>query len=80
VLSDPNVVAVFRLAIAEAIAAPEAARALESIGRDGRRNVLREIMTQANAARLVSGNPAEMAEQFFGLLWAIYRFLKLYPS
>ncbi|MGB6987243.1 MAG: TetR/AcrR family transcriptional regulator [Candidatus Aquilonibacter sp.] len=68
-VSDPNVVAVFRLAIAEAVAAPEAARALESIGRDARRNGLREIMTQAELAGLVRGDPAEMAEQFFALLW-----------
>ena len=68
-VSDPKVVAVFRLAIAEAVAAPEAARALESIGRDARRNALKKIMTQAHLAGLVRGDPAEMAEQFFALLW-----------
>lgn len=68
-VSDPNVVATFRLAIAEAVAAPEAAWALESIGRNARRNALRELMTQAQAAGLVRGDPAEMAEQFFALLW-----------
>lgn len=68
-VSDPNVIAVFRLAIAEAVAAPEAAWALESIGREARRNALQEMMTQARLAGLVSGNSAEMAEQFFALLW-----------
>lgn len=68
-VSDPNVVAVFRLAVAEAVAAPEAARALESLGRDARRNALKGILTQARAAGLVTGDPAEMAEHFFGLLW-----------
>ena len=68
-VSDPNVVAVFRLAIAEAVSAPEAARALDSIGRDARRNALEEIMTQAQSAGLLRGDPAEMAERFFGLLW-----------
>jgi AcrR family transcriptional regulator len=68
-ISDPNVVAVFRLAIAEAVAAPEAARALESMGRAARRDALKEVMAQAHAAGLVRGDPAEMADQFFGLLW-----------
>lgn len=68
-ISDPTVIAVFRLAIAEAITAPEVAWALDSIGRDASRATLREIMTRAHAAGLVNGNPAEMAEQFAGLLW-----------
>jgi AcrR family transcriptional regulator len=68
-ISDPNVIAVFRLAIAEAVTAPEAAWALDSIGRNASRTALREMMTLAHSAGLVSGNPAEMAEQFSGLLW-----------
>jgi AcrR family transcriptional regulator len=68
-ISDPTVIAVFRLAIAEAVTAPEVAWALDSIGRNASRAALREIMTRAHAAGLVSGNPVEMAEQFAGLLW-----------
>lgn len=68
-ISDPKVIAVFRLAIAEAVTAPEAAWALDSIGRNASRTALREIMTWAHSAGLVSGNPAEMAQQFAGLLW-----------
>jgi AcrR family transcriptional regulator len=68
-ISDPTVIAVFRLAIAEAVCAPEVARALNSIGVETSRAALREIMTRAQSAGLLSGHPAEMAEHFAGLLW-----------
>jgi AcrR family transcriptional regulator len=41
-VSDPTVIAVFRLAIAEAVQAPEVARALNSIGREASRAALRK--------------------------------------
>jgi Transcriptional regulator len=68
-VSDPHVVGVFRLAIAEAIQAPEVARTLDSLGRETSRAVLRHILTQAHAAGLIDGRPADLAEQFAGLLW-----------
>src|SRR5882672_1854655 len=68
-ISDPTVIAVFRLAIAEAVRAPEVARALDSIGVETSRAALREIMKRAQSAGLASGDAAEMAEQFSGLLW-----------
>jgi len=68
-ISDPTVIAVFRLAIAEAVRAPEVARALDSIGGEASRGALREIMTRARSAGLLGGRPAEMAEHFAGLLW-----------
>jgi AcrR family transcriptional regulator len=68
-VSDPTVIAVFRLAIAEAVRAPEVARALDSIGGEMSRAALREIMTRAQSSGVLSGNPVEMAEQFAGLLW-----------
>jgi AcrR family transcriptional regulator len=68
-VSDPAVVAVFRLAIAEAVQAPEVARTLDSVGRETSRAALRHIMTQARAAGLVDGRPAELAQEFAGLLW-----------
>ena len=68
-VSDPAVVAVFRLAIAEAVQAPEVARTLDSLGRETTRAALRHIMTEARAAGLIDGRPAELAEQFGGLLW-----------
>jgi AcrR family transcriptional regulator len=68
-ISDPTVIAVFRLAIAEAVQAPEVARALDSRGREASRAALREIMARAQASGLLTGRPAELAEQFAGLLW-----------
>ena len=69
-ISNPTVIAVFRLAIAEAVQAPEVARALNSIGREASRAALRKIMARAQASGLLTGRrPAELAEQFAGLLW-----------
>jgi|SRR5215469_277270 len=68
-VSDPAVVAVFRLAIGEAVNAPEVARALDSIGRETVRAALRDIMARARASGLLDGRPAGLAEEFGGLLW-----------
>jgi AcrR family transcriptional regulator len=68
-VSDPHVVGVFRLAIAEAVQAPEVARTLDSLGRESGRAALRHIMTEARAAGLIGGRPAGLAELFAGLLW-----------
>jgi len=68
-ISDPTVVAVFRLAIAEAFRSPEVAQALNAAGIEASRASLREMMSRACATGIVSGQPAEMAEQFAGLLW-----------
>lgn len=68
-ITDPAVITVFRLAIADAVRAPEVAQALDSIGREASRAALRQIMTQAKASGLVNGRPAELAERFGGLLW-----------
>jgi AcrR family transcriptional regulator len=68
-VSHPTVVAVFRLAIAEAVQAPEVARTLDSLGRETSRAALRHIMRQSRAAGLIEGRPADLAEQFAGLLW-----------
>jgi AcrR family transcriptional regulator len=68
-ITDPAVVAVFRLAIAEAVHAPEVAQALDSIGRETSRAALRQIMAGAQGSGLLIGRPAELAEQFGGLLW-----------
>ena len=68
-VSDPTVIAVFRLAISEVIQAPEVARALNSIGRETSRAALRRILARAQASGLLTGRPAELAGQFAGLLW-----------
>jgi AcrR family transcriptional regulator len=68
-ISDPTVIAVFRLAISEVSHAPEVARALNSIGREASRAALRKIMAEAQASGLLTGHPAELAQQFAALLW-----------
>ena len=68
-VSDPTVIAAFRLAISEVIQAPEVARALNSLGRETSRAALRKIMARAQASGLLTGRPAELAKQFAGLLW-----------
>jgi AcrR family transcriptional regulator len=67
--TNATVIAVFRLAIAEAIRAPEVARTLETLGRRTSRDALVAIMEQARSRGLLDGGPQELAEQFAGLLW-----------
>lgn len=68
-VSDPTVVAVYRLAISEAARAPEVAQTLGDVAIATSREALREIMRVAIDARLLAGGAPEMADQFFGLLW-----------
>jgi AcrR family transcriptional regulator len=68
-ITDPTVITVFRLAIADALRTPEVAQALDSVGREASRAALRQLMTQALSAGLLDGRPADLAEQFSGLLW-----------
>jgi AcrR family transcriptional regulator len=68
-VSDPAVVAVFRLAISEAARAPEVAQTLADVAIAASREALREIMRRGIDARLLGGGAPEMAEHFFGLLW-----------
>ena len=42
---------------------------LDSAGRETSRAALRKIMAQAQASRLLTGRPAELAEEFAGLFW-----------
>jgi AcrR family transcriptional regulator len=68
-ISDPDVIAMFRLAVAEAARAPEVALALDSIGRETSRVALRKLMARAQESGLLDGRPVELAEQFSSLLW-----------
>ena len=68
-VSHPTVIAVFRLAIAEVLRAPEVARTLDSIGRETTHAALRNIMARARASGPLAGRPAELAAEFVGLLW-----------
>ncbi len=67
--TEPAVVGVHRLAIAEANRAPEVARLLQSTGRQPIRAALKSILVEARSAGLLAGDPAELCEQFMGLLW-----------
>jgi AcrR family transcriptional regulator len=67
--SEPAVVAMFRLAIAEATRAPEVAGVLNQVGLEAGRAALHDIMNRACSAGLLTGNPAEMAALFAGILW-----------
>ena len=40
-----------------------------TVGRETSRAALRKIMARAQASGLLTGRPAELAEQFAGLLW-----------
>jgi AcrR family transcriptional regulator len=68
--TQDTVIAAFRLAIAEAVRAPEVAAALDAHGRQIGRAALTTIMARARTRRLLDGHPAELAEQFAGLLWS----------
>ncbi len=67
--THPTVVSMHRLAIAEATRSPEVARALQSMARQPIRALLEEILHDARSQGLLAGDPADMTEQFLGLLW-----------
>ena len=68
--SHPSVIAMFRLAIAEATRSPEIAQTLDTAGRDATRAALAGLLASAQSAGLIGrGEPAEMAMQYFGLVW-----------
>src|SRR5258708_5516145 len=48
-VSDPTVIALFRLTIAEAVPAPEVPRPLTSLGVEASRSALREVVTRARS-------------------------------
>ena len=68
-VTEPTVVSIFRLAIAEAERAPEVARTLEDIGRATSREALHALFVHAKASKLVQGDAAEMGRWFLALLW-----------
>jgi len=69
-VSNPSVIATFRLAIAEATRSPEIAQALDAAGRDATRAALAELLASAQSAGLLGpGEADEMAWQYLGLLW-----------
>ncbi|HVZ33552.1 MAG TPA: TetR/AcrR family transcriptional regulator [Polyangiaceae bacterium] len=68
-VSDPGVMAVFRLAINEAQRAPEVAATLET-ARRLMRTTAQNIVAQAQSAGLIgAGDPSEIAARYLALLW-----------
>ena len=66
---QPTVTAMFRLAIGEAERSPEVAETLNS-SRSDNRSALATLLAQAQSSGILgSGDPEQMMEQFFGLLW-----------
>jgi len=67
---DPDVLAVYRLAIAESEAAPGIARTLDTAGRQTNRAAVVKMVEAAQARGILRpGDAAAMAEVFFGALW-----------
>jgi AcrR family transcriptional regulator len=68
--SSPAVLALFRLAMAEAERAPSLAQHLHTYGRAPTFATLVNFLTRAAASGLIDGaEPAAMAGRFFALLW-----------
>jgi len=67
--TNTTVIAVYRLAIAEAERAPEIAAALDTVGRQSGLDALAGLMSDARSRGLLGGHPAEMVDRFVGLLW-----------
>src|SRR4030095_4715050 len=68
--SDPSVIAVYRLAVTDAIRSPEVARLLNESGREANRAALARMLVHAQTAKLIGrGDTRAMAEKFLALLW-----------
>jgi AcrR family transcriptional regulator len=67
---QPEVLTVFRLAIAESDRAPEIALTLHQSGREANHKALVALLTKAQERRLVANDdPAALAARYFALLW-----------
>lgn len=68
-VSQPGVIAVFRLAITEAQRAPEVATTLET-ARQATRAAVRNILAQAQSAKLIAmDNLDDLSTRYLALLW-----------
>lgn len=68
-VTQPPVIAMFRLAAAEAENSPEVARTLDSAGREASRAALSKFLAEAQSAGLLEpGDPLAFAGQFLSLL------------
>jgi AcrR family transcriptional regulator len=67
-LTNPHVVAIYRLAIAEAGRSADLGKILDQAGREPNRRALIDLMTRARAAGMLQGEPDAIAGKFFSLL------------
>lgn len=68
-ITDPHVIAVYRLAISEAARSPEVAEVLETYGRKQAQSALREILLEgASAGLLPDTDPDRLVGEFMALL------------
>ena len=68
-VTHPAVMAIYRLAISEAEHSPDVAAILNA-SRLANRNALAELLGRAQASGILGhGDPRQMMERFFGLLW-----------
>jgi AcrR family transcriptional regulator len=66
----PEVLTVFRLAIAESDRVPQIARTLDSSGREANQKALTELLRKAPARGLVlTGDPAVLTVRYLAVLW-----------
>lgn len=69
-ITDPGVLAVMRLGIAEAKRSPGIGRSIHAMGREPARAALEALLRSARDSRLLAdGDLGEMAAHFHGLLW-----------
>ena len=68
--SDPDVLAVYRLAISESEGSPAVARTLDDAGRQTNRAAVVKMVEEAQAYGILrAGDAVAMAEVYFGALW-----------
>ena len=66
----PEVLTVFRLAIAESDRVPEIAQTLDSNGREANQKALTELVRKAQSLGLISaGDPGTLAARYISVLW-----------
>jgi hypothetical protein len=69
---QPEVLTVFRLAIAESDRAPEIARTLDRNGHEANRKALTELVRKAQSLGFISaGDPGALADCYIVVLWGI---------
>ena len=69
-LCNPGVIALYRLAVAEAKRSPEMAETLDKAGRQPNIAALVDLLSHAKSLKLLApGDAAELARHFFALLW-----------